>query len=204
MLPRGFIGTKLENDCFGSKSTAMLCLIALTLATTTPRRIIVSDSASCMSNGPGSGDLPLAMTSLEASDSRAMAVRHCLICCTGLISLRQSVPHHYLDADHYPIMRVTQVCCFAVAFAQIFRSGRAQKLSQPKEGRTRLPNGNRTSGRTQRGKDRSREDAQRPQHKAVDVAPRVPQHLNVGLRYRNKLALTPDWSLPLGSDHSHP
>lgn len=45
---------------------------------------------------------------------------------------------------------------------RISRSGRAQKLRLPKEGRTKLPNGNRTSNRTRRGKDRSREGAQPP------------------------------------------
>lgn len=58
MLPRSSIGS------FGSKRASMLSAVALTLVTATPQRINVSDSVSCMSNGPGSGDLPLTMTSL--------------------------------------------------------------------------------------------------------------------------------------------
>jgi hypothetical protein len=47
-----------------------------------------------------------------------------------------------------------------VTFAQIPNSGRAQMLNLPKEGRPNLPDGYRTSNRTQRGKDHGRKGAQ--------------------------------------------
>jgi hypothetical protein len=111
-----------------------------------------------------------------ATHSTAMMAQHCLLRCPELrnvVCLGSHSPTTISSADvrNQPIITAFAQARYSdVTFAQISRSGRAQMLSLPKEGRPNLSKGNRTSNRTQRGKDRSRRGAQRPRHETCFLA----------------------------------
>jgi hypothetical protein len=189
--PRVFRCSDVKSTCTDSSSGDAL----------TYQRMAIKSCAYLMSKDRG---ICQSMTSLAIRGSipRRMLNQHCLVRCPELTFCGRQSHTSIWQCVHprQPIAMAMQDAHHSdVTFAQVSNSGRAQMLSLPKEGRPHLPNGNRTSNRTQRGRDRSRKDAQRPRHEAVflsaqSLVPPWPSKISM-LRYRKELAFTPDWPL---------